>query len=73
MIKQFQIQKQHIAMFVILLALVVVIAKNVNAGTCTIGQYQAVECSEDKVSEADDAVIYSSDLPWSPFLAFLVR
>ena len=71
--QQFQTKKQPVTMYILLLALVIVIAINVKAGTLAAGQCAVVECNEDKASETKSAPAYMGDLPWSPFLAFIIR
>ncbi|MFT3750490.1 MAG: hypothetical protein QM768_19415 [Agriterribacter sp.] len=72
MTQQYQTKTQKITMFFMLLALVIVIAQKVAAGTCTAGQYEAMQCDKNTSTEIAD-ISTVSDLPWSPFIAFLTR
>lgn len=73
MIKQFQTKSQYITMFVVLLALVIVIAQKVSAGTLSTSKGSVVQCDEDASVEISSTPWAVSDLPWSPFIAFLTR
>lgn len=73
MTQQYQTKMQQITMFVILLVLVIVIAQKVSAGICVASQYEVVQCDENTTTESENVSFEVSDLPWSPFIAFLTR
>ncbi|MCC6287432.1 MAG: hypothetical protein IT249_06070 [Chitinophagaceae bacterium] len=73
MTKQFQTKMQQITMLIALLILVIVIAQKVSAGTCTASRYEVMQCDENTSTEIVDISSTVSDLPWSPFIAFLTR
>lgn len=72
MIKQFQTKTQQIAMFIVLLALVIVIAKKVYAGTHTESRDEITQCDKNASAEIKDMTLVVRDLPWGSFFAFLI-
>lgn len=73
MTQQAQTKTQQIVMFILLLLLVIVIAQKVVAGTCTASQSEVTQCDESTPTEIVGISSAVSDLPWSPFIAFLTR
>lgn len=68
-----QTKKQKITIFIVLLALAIVIAQRISAGTLSASQGEFAQCDENVSAAMDDASWNVSDLPWSPFIAFLTR
>jgi hypothetical protein len=71
MTQQYQTRTQRITMLIALLALVIVIAKNVTAGTRCVVVKQQVN-AEEPVKKVKHAIITLAseieDIPWSPFI-----
>lgn len=73
MTQQYQTKTQQITMFLVLLALVIVVAQKVSAGTCMTNKNKTTQCEENAIAPIEDISIAVSDMPWSPFIAFLTR
>lgn len=72
MTQQYQTKVQRITMLLTLLALVIVIAKNVSAGTkCTPFQ-QLHQCENNaKAGIVETAEIEIKDIPWQPVVSMI--
>ena len=72
MTQQYQTRTQRITMLLALLALVIVIAKNVSAGTnyVTVKQQKIEQCSAEVKEHFVSLASEMEDLPWNPVLTF---
>ncbi|MFT3705409.1 MAG: hypothetical protein QM802_23775 [Agriterribacter sp.] len=72
MTQQYQTRMQRITMLLTLLALVIVIAKNVSAGTnyVTAKKVKIEQCSTEVKDRVISLTSEIEDLPWNPVLTF---
>ena len=71
MIQHYQTKVQRITMLLTLLALVIVIAKNVSAGTKCIPVQQPHQCESNAKASIIETTTDIKDIPWQPVISMI--
>ncbi len=71
MTQQYQTKVQRITMLLTLLALVIVIAKNVSAGTKCIPVREQHQCESNTKTSITETTTDIKDIPWQPVVSMI--